>query len=358
MKKCIIFSLCLIFPLLCSTFFSCSKSTGTETDTTGIKTFSAGWLKVKSLPVTVPSDTGRMFGVAFTIGDSAAYVGMGGNGKNPDSLFDDFYKYSVATDTWQKIANLQVNGISVQRKGAVAFSLNGKGYVGTGLDKNENFYNDFYCYDPSTDKWTKIAGLPGPPRARATAFSLNGKGYVIGGATSNNTYLSDAYVYEPSTNVWSEIESLPDSRRAAASSFAINGKGYVIGGWDGNGLTADILQFDPVSTPHWSSVMEIDTGLYTHASIERVDGIALPIGNSVYFVSGALSGGNSFFNGEATPNLTSWKWDLSSDSWSKGPDFPQQGRWGALGFVLQNKGFVGTGTRNTTVFGNFYELKF
>lgn len=355
MKKCIIVSFFIAFVFLNITFFSCTKST--ENKSGGIETFSAEWLKIKDLTVAVSSNTPRMYAVSFTIGDTAAYVGTGDDGRIQDSLFSDFYKYSITTGTWNRIADLQIDGVPIRRQRAVAFSLNGKGYVGTGLDKKGNFYNDFYCYDPVSDSWTKIANLPGVARARATAFSLNGKGYVIGGATYNNKYLSDVYVYDPATNSWTADQGLPYDRLAGASSFVINGKGYVLGGWDGSGLAGYFLQFDPNNTPHWSSLMQIDTAKFAYFSIERTDGVALPIGSDVYFVSGANIGGTTIGTDEASPNLSSWKWNFSSGSWTKGPDFPEKGRWGALGFVLQNNAFVGTGIRDTTGFNNFYELK-
>lgn len=44
------------------------------------------------------------------------------------------------------------------RNNAIAFVLNGKGYVGLGTNSTTMF-KDFYEYDPATDTWTKIADL-------------------------------------------------------------------------------------------------------------------------------------------------------------------------------------------------------
>ena len=64
--------------------------------------------------------------------------------------------------------------------------VDGKAYVGTGYrpdqnTKTEQYFNDFYCYDPSTNTWSDAPTyLPDGAVARrdAVAFSLKGKGYV------------------------------------------------------------------------------------------------------------------------------------------------------------------------------------
>ena len=56
---------------------------------------------------------------------------------------------ATCSNSWAQKADLPATG----RKGAVAFSIGSKGYVGLGDDGT--FKKDFYEYDPVTNTWTK-----------------------------------------------------------------------------------------------------------------------------------------------------------------------------------------------------------
>jgi hypothetical protein len=115
-----------------------------------------------------------------------------------------------------------------------AFSANGIGYVGLGGGDTPQFgSSDFYSYDPTTDAWTKIADLPAQGRVEAVAFAIDGKGYVGGGndgdpADFGNSRipLSDFWQYDPVTNSWVKKADLPVAD--ANIGFAVGLKGYVL----------------------------------------------------------------------------------------------------------------------------------
>ncbi len=101
-----------------------------------------------------PGFAARNHAVSFVIGDTA-YIGTGDKG----STTTDFWKYVPATKTWTQIADFP----GLRRSQAVAFALNGKGYVGTGRGDGTHF-NDFYRYDPTTDTWNEVAPFGGGVR--------------------------------------------------------------------------------------------------------------------------------------------------------------------------------------------------
>ena len=80
------------------------------------------------------------------------YVGSGFDGSN---ALTDFYKYDVSANSWTKIADLPAEAA---RYGAVAFSIGGNGFVGTGSRGNDNDTNvkSFYRYDPTANTWTLV----------------------------------------------------------------------------------------------------------------------------------------------------------------------------------------------------------
>lgn len=325
--------------------------------TNGNNTSEGNYVKRPILP-----GNNRFAAVAFTIGDSVAYVGTGFDGINSDSLDNDFYRYNVDSATWFT----QVASAPVRRYMAVAFSVDGKGYVGTGLDnKLKVYYKDFYSYDPATNTWHTIAPLPASaaPRARATAFGLDNvhKGYVVGGATSNSIFLSDVYSYDPTTDSWTEDQGLPFDRRAGASSFVLDGKGYVLGGYDGNSLSPYFYQYDPSKASHWITQRQITTATDssfddTWTTIERVDGVAMVIGSKVYYATGASSSGDAYGAGIGSPNMTTWCWDPTTDVWEQRSNYERSGRWQAVGFSLKSRGFVGTGYTGGLAQNNFDEF--
>src|SRR5690606_32488989 len=98
-------------------------------------------------------------------------------------------------------------------------------YVGTGIDKDYNKLNDFYEYNPATGAWSKIGNLPGAGRYDAVAFTLKGKGYV--GTGFNGSYLSDFYRLNNGT--WESRTGLKDKRTEAVA-FVIGDSAYVVTG--------------------------------------------------------------------------------------------------------------------------------
>lgn len=342
--------------LLASAALVLASCNGTSSN--GNDTSEGNYVKIYKL-----SGAGRFAAATFTIGDTVAYVGGGCDGINKDSLFSDFYRYNISTGAWTQVADLTVGGVPVRRQMAVGFSVNGKGYVGSGIDKNSTFQKDFYAYDPATGTWSQIASLPGAARARATAFGLDAvsTGYVVGGSSDNNIYLSDVYAYNPAANSWTADQGLPFDNRAGASSFVLNGKGYVLGGFNENGLSPYFYQYDPGKAGHWITQRQITTATDssfddTWTTIERTDGVAMVIGGKVYYTTGAQSPGNTVGQSIASPNQTTWCWDPATDVWEQRSNYERAGRWQAVGFSLQGRGFVGTGWSGGLAQSNFDEF--
>ena len=136
------------------------------------------WVKVSDYE----GDT-RTGAVSFVIGDFA-YVGLGTDG---DDYFTDFWRYDPSRNFWEEIAPFP----GIGRISAVAFATDGNGYVGTGFneDLETEELGDFWKYDPTSDEWTEIAPFGGSERYSAVAFSVNGQGYV--GTGYDGSFLKD-----------------------------------------------------------------------------------------------------------------------------------------------------------------------
>lgn len=89
---------------------------------------------------------------------------------------------------------------------------------------------DVHRYDPATDSWTQMAGLPFPISHNSGAtFSVGERIFVLGGEIDHNDYLDTALIYDPETDTWSRSTDLPLAANAAIAGFA-EGQLYFTGG--------------------------------------------------------------------------------------------------------------------------------
>mgnify|MGYP002398522303 CR=1 FL=1 len=103
-----------------------------------------------------------------------------------------FYPSTIAAQqyAWTQKASLPAS----PRYEAVAFTIAGKGYYGTGANFSiSTVFNDFWEYDPALNAWSQKASVPGSFRYGAVGFEINGRGYVGTGWTANSTQLFDFY---------------------------------------------------------------------------------------------------------------------------------------------------------------------
>ena len=149
---------------------------------------------------------------------------------------------SRAQNTWTQKADFGING----REGAVGFSIGSKGYIGTGVfyDNTDNYYKDFWEYDPDTDIWTQKADFGGTARKFGVGFCIEGKGYLGTGWDGN--FCKDVWKYTPDfgveipfinndestlsvfPNLVSEMSvinfQLSDDQKASVQIFDLNGR--------------------------------------------------------------------------------------------------------------------------------------
>jgi len=167
------------------------------------------------------------------------YIGAGRDaGYHPQT---DFYEYNPNTDQWTQKAN------TATREGAACLTIGNKGYMGCGSN-GVQYFNDFQEYDPtdSTDgfdnnhnplgKWFIKAPFPGALRYTPVGFSINNKGYIGTGYDGNVSY-KDIYEYDPNTNTWVQKTDFGGTSRGYAVGFTIDEKGYIGTGSIGSGAT-------------------------------------------------------------------------------------------------------------------------
>ena len=97
----------------------------------------------------------------------------------------------------------------VGRSGMKAVVCEGKVWIMGGISGvGINYSNRVDVYDPATDTWAQMPDLT-VARHWALAWTLNGKVYIGGGRPDASTYLTTIESYDTSANQWRVIGNLP-----------------------------------------------------------------------------------------------------------------------------------------------------
>jgi hypothetical protein len=341
--------------MLLTVLFSCSKASLDYTQ-------NGNWV-TRATFVGVP----MAFGASFVIGGHA-YVGTGYNPNTPNSRLTAMYEYTPspiagpsvtnydsAYGGWTQIADFAGPG----RSNATGFGVNsfGKGYIGSGTADGITPLSDFWEYDTLSNTWTQIPdmGAAGKafPRFDATSFSFDTVGYVLTG-TDGNYYFSDVWKFSPASRNWVQEIDYPGSKRSAAVTWIYHNNGYLVTGQtpgaqytSGSNAVYDFWRFDPsIALPasQWIRLRDI---FNTNAASTYDDGYTNIVRShaAAFVILGTNTGDKGYVttgqNGALYP--FTWEYDFASDLWTEKTPYENGARQGAIGFTVDNRGFVTTG---------------
>ena len=212
----------------------------------------------------------------------------------------------VSTLTFAQLSWLQLqNYPGLGMKGLSSFSINGKGYMGLGLDTLGSGHTDWYEYNPGTNSWTAKASFPSVGRWGTTCFTIGNKGYIIGG-DNGSASLNQVWEYDPLSNIWTSKVNLPVVRENG-SGFSIGNKGYYGTGYAGGNSFNDFYEFDPILNT-W-------TQKSSFPGINRNGAASFSIGNKGYIGMGNANQSTSY-------PLDFYEYDPSNDTWTQRATFP------------------------------------
>lgn len=295
----------------------------------------------------------RGYACSFNIG-SYGYVFGGSTGKKS---LRDLWVYDTENNYWKQCASLPEEG--TERHDAVAFSVNGKGYITTGVVHSTGKYlNDTWEYNPDTDTWRRMDDFPGTPRYGALSFSIGGYGYVGAGKDEDN-YLKDIYRFNPeapSGSQWEIVTGYGGSKRLYATTFVIDDVAYICCGENNNSNVNDFWKFDGSS---WTQLRDISN---TNDEEEYDDDYAIIRSRAVAFIidgQAYLVGGNS--GGSGTVHSDYWVYNPDTDLWSGDTEddftpFEGSSRTGTVAISTGKRGFIVTGTSGSYTFDDVWEL--
>ena len=296
---------------------------------------------------------------SFTI-DGKGYLCCGYRGSNRDYL-KDCWAYDIEGNYWTQCADMpdEVQG----RHSAASFAVDGRGYVTTGYIKNgtSDYVADTWEYDPATDTWTQKDDFGGGGRYGALAFTVGGYGYV--GTGYNDNYLKDFYRFDPDAapgSQWQIVNGYEGGKRRYGLAFVIDDVAYIGFGENNSAYCDDFYSFDGTT---WNRLRDIantndDEDYDDDYAIGRCSAVAFVIDGLGYVATGDRSGVSSdywvyhpdedLWYGDADDDYT----PLTSVHYGTGGSSRSQ----AVSFSTGTRGFVLTGQSGNSYFDDVYEL--
>ncbi len=275
----------------------------------------------------------RSNAISFTINNK----GYMGTGYDDDDYLTDFWEYDIDGDFWSQKASFP----GTPRSSASSFALNNKGYLGAGYD-GDNELSDFWEYDPSSNSWTQKADFGGGVRRGAVGFGVDNTGYMGTGYDGDNDK-KDFWKYNPTNDQWEELVGFGGNKRRDATTFTIDGKVY-LGTGISNGLyKTDFWEFNP-QTEVWSRKNDLDED--DDYRITRSNAVGFSINGLGYIATGNVGGALS----------TIWEYSPNSDLWEEISNLEATSRQDAISFSNGSRGFVLLGRTGSLYLDDNYEL--
>lgn len=195
----------------------------------------------------------RYNAVGFSI-SGKGYIATGFDG----NYLKDIWEFDPASGTngrWTQ----RVSMSGEKRMGAVAFVHNNKAYIVTGVYSGGTV-NDLNVFDPSQTEgqaWTMLRKITNVSdetydddyaivRSKAVAFIMNNKAYISTGM--NGSVLKDTWEYDFATDTWAAKTAFEGAARTGASAFALSNRGFVLLGTTSSSSTQaleDVREFFP-----------------------------------------------------------------------------------------------------------------
>lgn len=289
------------------------------------------------------------------------------------------------------------------RASAVAFVIDGKGYVALGRTAiRSGALNDCWQYDPVQDSWTQKTSFPGLARVKAMAAVVEGKAYVgLGFNISVGIYnydacLKDFWMYDPISDTWVQKADFPSNYTDACGCFVVNNAIYVTSGMDGAHFGKEVWKFEPKTGEQgtWVKVNDF-SGPYRAAGIAcatdqhfyfgtgyrtynvndwweyfpvtdkwiqrkampdngRENAVSLSINNRIFISTGRHFGGN-LTGGHVDSDII--EYDIIHDRWYIRGNLPGGARENALAFVINGIGYIGFGENDTDILNDFWSFE-
>lgn len=247
------------------------------------------WNPRASLPEPVQEFHGAVLG-------GRIYVAGGIREGNATS--DRAYRYDPSADRWERIADLPSprHHMPLVVAGDSLYAIGGFGPEGFAPQSN------LWLYLEDTDEWVDRWSL-GIPRGASAAAELEGRIYLFGGYTHDNQLVSAVEVYDPGVDRWTRVAPLPTpvDHLAAASLggkvFAFGGRTIFLGA-----ITTAVQRYDP-EEDRWDEPAPLPLATAGHA--------AVVLGDRIHILGGEAPGAAFDLHHAYAPDEDEWSTALA-----------------------------------------------
>lgn len=160
------------------------------------------------------------------------------------------HRYDPVTDTWVRLPDFP----GTKRRGQKVFKVGNKIILFGGASLTPHgpvsYPSDCWSFDLTSEKWTQINTVPSYINAAGSfSFELNGKAYIGGGMDLDDKISSELYEFDVSTNNFSKKENIFDNIWTYAGAQGIGNKAYVLFGTNQFGqskrVAKEMFEFAP-----------------------------------------------------------------------------------------------------------------
>lgn len=296
-------------------------------------------VQVSSMP-----GSGRASAVAFAV-NGKGYI-LTGRTKEPKDSLKELWEYNPIDDSWTQKSPFP----GKPRVKAIALVLNGKAYVGLGFQSNtgavlnkQAYFTDFWCYNPATDSWENLAGFPGDDTSGCFSFVMNNKIYV-GSGYAYLTMQNFLWSYSPEDNRWVRLNDLPGDRRFGSVGCSDGEKAFYGAGFKAVNMD-DWWQYNPTEDS-WKERRSIPG--------KRVHGTSLAVSNRFFVGTGRYFNGKENLINPGKLYADILEYDPVRNRWHKRGEIPGGPRENAVSFVIGNKAYIGFGENDEGVLNDLW----
>ena len=186
------------------------------------------WKKVTSYPGT------RLSGYTLFADDNYGYMLGGGYSNSNNYIFTvkSFRRYDPAADTWKALPDFP----GTSRRDLKSFKVGNKVIVFGGqsmMGTAQSLYpTDSWSFDLVSETWKKIKDVPLYINAASCfSFEVNGKAYIGGGLNLEGVISSSIYEYDPIADTFVKKDNIIDkSMLVMSAGTSLGGHGYIMFG--------------------------------------------------------------------------------------------------------------------------------
>ncbi|WP_276503096.1 IPT/TIG domain-containing protein [Terrimonas pollutisoli] len=270
------------------------------------------------------------------------------NGKGYYLYYDKLWMYSPETNEWTEKQSMPASQVFQY---GFCFTIGDKAYFGLGaLAPGDDISSSkqVWEYNATTNAWTQKKDFPGSQRIVPFSFAIGNTGYIGGGDPTNwgGEQIFDFWKYDQATDTWAQLKNFPGSRAISLSGVAVENNGFVVE-LGQNNPTAPLTEYKDIFI--WKYYPSNDS--WEKKAMLPTPGVQYGGGGTTFVIDKKIYLGVGIYDLDAVDGQRKnfWMYDPTANTWINKTDIGGGFRVFGQGFTINDKGYIGLGTGETTV---------